>query len=97
MRSFVGRVLLIKNNHNFIKSKAIYLLPSHNKSIVYEAVESDNSRHHLKVENVQFDNVSNVFKNRSFFELFRALIVLKLTSYRFIVENSSKVSQLKQS
>lgn len=43
---------------------------------------------------IKFDNVKTIYGTKTMFELIRALLVLKMTSYHFLVANNVKASQI---
>lgn len=66
-----------------------------NVSFKYENKSSLDSINAFKPTPIDFNSVDtvNAYKSKSIYDLIRALTVLKLTSYDFLVENHAKVTK----
>lgn len=97
-KSSNSKILVINRHFSSLKSD-IKKEQKQWKSTSATVVGADTATHAAETEKFQrdeldltFENTKNAYKSKTTWELIRALTVLKLTTFDYLVENNQKVS-----
>ncbi|GIY73398.1 uncharacterized protein CDAR_493601 [Caerostris darwini] len=77
---------------NELQKEHFFRAKSTSASVVASADDVEGVKYQKDELDLKFENTKNAYKSKTTWELIRALMVLKLSSYDYLVENNQKVS-----